>query len=49
MTRKHFRILAEALKSSNADEDTCKAVGAMCAGINPRFKMNLFLEACGVA
>jgi hypothetical protein len=49
MSRKDYRALAEALKGASADRQICMAVGIVCKHDNPRFDMETFLEACGVA
>jgi hypothetical protein len=49
MSRKHYREIAEALKSASAPLEVCKAVGIVMAKDNPRFQMGKFLDACGVS
>ena len=47
MSRKHFRALAEALKASGADFQTCLAVARVCKDENSRFDYPTFMHACG--
>ena len=47
MHRRHFRALAEALKTSGADLFTCEAIASVCRNENPRFETRTFLTACG--
>ena len=47
MTRKHFIALAEALKTTGASEETCRAVAAVCKRNNANFQIDRFLTACG--
>ena len=57
MTKKHFTILAEALKSSKPEdphpifytqwEHDVQAVADACQEVNSNFNRPRFLEACG--
>lgn len=49
MTRKHFAIIAQALKESHASADVAKAVATALAQTNSAFNRAKFLEACGVS
>lgn len=46
MTRKHFRKLAEALKSAKASDELIEAIAYVCKSENPRFDFQTFREAC---
>ena len=46
MTRKHFRQLAEALRTTEASHDTVLQVALVCARSNPNFDWDKFREAC---
>ena len=46
MTRKHFRKLAEALKSAKASNETIEAIAYVCKSENPRFDFQTFRKAC---
>ena len=46
MTRKHFRKLAEALKSAKASDELIEAIAYVCKSENPRFNFQTFREAC---
>jgi len=58
MYRQHFKLIAEALKTSRpydsdgpAYEQWLRCVNEVmvaCATCNPKFKRDTFLEACGV-
>lgn len=58
MTRKHFKLLAEALKDSMPEptdetamsqwQKSCKHVAGVLRQANPAFNRDKFLEACGV-
>tara|TARA_Y100001938_G_C7992804_1_gene380393 strand:+ start:618 stop:764 length:147 start_codon:yes stop_codon:yes gene_type:complete len=46
MTRKHFKAIAEILKSRKADENLVRDFALFCLEENPRFDYSRFLEAC---
>lgn len=48
MSRKHYRALAEVLKSSNASLELCESIAVFLKKDNPRFLREKFLTACGV-
>lgn len=47
MTRKHFNAIAEALKTTGASEETCRAIAVVCKSNNSNFQIDRFLTACG--
>lgn len=47
MTQRHFRELAIALASSGASMATILAVAKVCESFNPRFKLDVFVQAAG--
>ena len=47
MTRKHFKAIAEALKTSKASLNTCQAIARELSAFNSQFNYAKFLEACG--
>ena len=47
MTRKHFKLIADALKVANADLAVCVAMADALASTNGRFDRQRFLTACG--
>lgn len=47
MSRKHFKAIAEALKSSKATLGVCQAVANEMYQFNSNFDRAKFLEACG--
>ena len=52
MTRAHFELIAEAVFNTELPYQTRKniayALAASFAATNPNFKLNKFIEACGV-
>lgn len=46
MSRKDYRILADALKNCNASSDTCTAVALALHNNYSNFNYNKFLDAC---
>jgi len=46
MSRKHYRVLASALKESKAPLDVINAVANVLKADNPRFDYGRFREAC---
>lgn len=51
MTKKHFKLLAEAiskLKSEKEREKVAQLVGEVCRQINPRFDWTRWRTACNV-
>jgi hypothetical protein len=59
MSRKHFKLLAEALKASRPSSiqpysldqwrKDVEAIADVCQYSNPRFRRQTFKEACGIA
>ena len=47
MSRKHYRAIAESLKTSGADYQTCLGIAAVCKADNGRFDYGTFMRACG--
>ena len=47
MTRKHFDAIAEALRATNASNQTIEAMALVCAHFNTNFQYDKFLEASG--
>jgi len=47
LSRKHFRDMAEVLRTTNASNETIEEMAWFCAKHNPHFRKDLFLEACG--
>lgn len=48
MTRKHFELVAAALKAANASPAIVLALAAGLATTNARFDKARFMEACGI-
>ena len=51
MSKKHFKVFAEAIAQIENDEDrvrTAKLVADVCAGENGRFDYGRFYSACNV-
>ena len=48
MSRKHYRALAEALKTANAPYDVVLAVANVCKQDNSRFDYSTFFNAVGI-
>jgi hypothetical protein len=48
MTRRHFQLIADALRESAAPEHVARAMADALATTNPRFNRERFLAACGV-
>ena len=46
MTRKHFEIVAKAMRDSNASDETIKELCKQFAQVNPRFNSETFIKAC---
>ena len=46
MTRKHFKAIAEILKSSNANVEVVLNLAKYLATLNPKFDKSKFLKAC---
>jgi len=50
MTKKHFSMIANCIKSLEVDDKTratiARALGSELLSVNPRFDLNRFLEAC---
>jgi Ca2+-binding EF-hand superfamily protein len=51
MSRKHFKALAEAIKSISNEQErerVANLIAEVCASQNPRFSFTTFYRACGV-
>jgi hypothetical protein len=51
MSRKHFRLLAEAISEIKDEEirkDTASKIGSVCSKLNPLFNWYTWKAACGV-
>ena len=48
MTKKHFKALAEAIKTLDNREQAANAVADACQQFNDRFDRKRFLKECGV-
>lgn len=51
MTKKHFKLFAEAISKIEADAErmsTAELIGRVCAQINPRFDWVVWYDACNV-
>lgn len=52
MTRKHFKAIAEAIKTLDAPPEAKRefaaAMARVCRSTNPAFDWTKFMEACGV-
>ena len=46
MTRQHFRAIAEALRLSEASQETIDAIAKVCDVYNPNFDWDKFDTAC---
>lgn len=53
MTKKHYKLIAQAIKDTNGFDGCAKriaeALAKALAQDNPRFNRSIFLEACGVS
>ena len=50
MTRKHFKLVAEVMKSYLGSDDhvyICRSLASEFAAINPNFDNTKFMQACG--
>lgn len=47
MSRKDYRIIALALRESQAPHLVCLHMAKLLAAENPRFNMTVFVTACG--
>jgi hypothetical protein len=48
MSRKHFIVVAETLKTQNASAELCRELAYEFKKINPNFCIYKFLTACGI-
>ena len=49
MTRQHFQAIAEALRLSEASDETINAIIDVCIKFNNQFDQSKFREACNSA
>jgi hypothetical protein len=47
MSRKHFEVIAETLKTQNADKELCIELAYQFWAFNSNFNINKFMTACG--
>lgn len=47
MSRKHYRIIAEAFRTNTDPKEIAEALAILLKADNPNFRRDTFLDACG--